>query len=267
MCRWLERDPAGYQDGPSLYSYLGRNPMAGTDPYGLALYSVSGDSRAGRAIKRRLAEIDASKPSCRSGAKREEEFGSEAEFRRELRINPDRREDLGKVGQGIGTAIETTASLLPGGGFATAVNEASQGNFGAAALNVVPGEKVAGLFVSLLFSKAGLAKLATGASDELYVIGRSWDTKVAKDWNGHVVLDVETWSEGLNRAWVDEAVAARRTFYVASPTQGNLVQASGKFAGDETVFAKELRWLQEAGYIRVGDYLVHPSRVAEFLQP
>jgi hypothetical protein len=34
MCRWLERDPAGYQDGPSLYSYLGRNPMAGTDPYG-----------------------------------------------------------------------------------------------------------------------------------------------------------------------------------------------------------------------------------------
>ncbi|MFN5495639.1 MAG: RHS repeat-associated core domain-containing protein [bacterium] len=35
MCRWLERDPAGYQDGPSLYSYLGRNPMAGTDPLGL----------------------------------------------------------------------------------------------------------------------------------------------------------------------------------------------------------------------------------------
>ncbi len=41
MCRWLERDPAGYQDGPSLYSYLGRNPMAGTDPYGL-WYSGSG---------------------------------------------------------------------------------------------------------------------------------------------------------------------------------------------------------------------------------
>jgi hypothetical protein len=41
MCRWLERDPAGYQDGPSLYFYLGRNPMAGTDPYGL-FYSGSG---------------------------------------------------------------------------------------------------------------------------------------------------------------------------------------------------------------------------------
>jgi hypothetical protein len=38
MARWLERDPAGYQDGPSLYSYLGRNPMAGTDPYGLSFW-------------------------------------------------------------------------------------------------------------------------------------------------------------------------------------------------------------------------------------
>jgi hypothetical protein len=52
--------------------------------------------------------------------------------------------------------------VLPGGGFATAVNEASQGNFGEAALNVVPGEKVAGLFVSLLFSKVVLVKFASG---------------------------------------------------------------------------------------------------------
>ena len=44
MCRWLERDPAGYQDGPSLYSYLGRNPMAGTDPYGLAEGGQDGQS-------------------------------------------------------------------------------------------------------------------------------------------------------------------------------------------------------------------------------
>ena len=49
MCRWLERDPAGYQDGPSLYSYLGRNPMAGTDPYGLA--EGGQDGQSGRWIK------------------------------------------------------------------------------------------------------------------------------------------------------------------------------------------------------------------------
>jgi hypothetical protein len=43
MCRWLERDPAGYQDGPSLYSYLGRNPMTGTDPFGLS-FAGAGDA-------------------------------------------------------------------------------------------------------------------------------------------------------------------------------------------------------------------------------
>ena len=164
MCRWLERDPAGYQDGPSLYSYLGRNPMAGTDPYGLALYSVSGDSRAGRAIKRRLAEIDRNKAMARgiNGSMCRHPLGSDAQFNDDMRINPDRLEDVVKVGKGIGTAIETTAGVLPGGGFATAVNEASKGNFGAAALNVVPGEKVAGLFVSLLFSKVVLVKFASG---------------------------------------------------------------------------------------------------------
>jgi hypothetical protein len=35
MARWLERDPAGYVDGPSLYGYLGRSPVDGIDPSGL----------------------------------------------------------------------------------------------------------------------------------------------------------------------------------------------------------------------------------------
>ncbi len=36
VARWLERDPAGYVDGPSLYGYLGRSPVDGMDPSGLA---------------------------------------------------------------------------------------------------------------------------------------------------------------------------------------------------------------------------------------
>ncbi len=52
MCRWLERDPAGYQDGPSLYSYLGRNPMAGTDPYGLHLQSIRSLVTARKLLRR-----------------------------------------------------------------------------------------------------------------------------------------------------------------------------------------------------------------------
>jgi len=54
MCRWLERDPAGYQDGPSLYSYLGRNPMAGTDPYGLSFAGAGGAEEPGRRRVRTL---------------------------------------------------------------------------------------------------------------------------------------------------------------------------------------------------------------------
>jgi RHS repeat-associated protein len=49
MCRWLERDPAGYQDGPSLYSYLGRNPMAGTDPSGRWFWIAAGAAVGGGA--------------------------------------------------------------------------------------------------------------------------------------------------------------------------------------------------------------------------
>jgi len=55
MCRWLERDPAGYQDGPSLYSYLGRNPMAGLDPWGLQ--DISGRSSDPAWIKTAQGEV------------------------------------------------------------------------------------------------------------------------------------------------------------------------------------------------------------------
>ena len=57
MCRWLERDPAGYQDGPSLYSYLGRNPMAGLDPWGLDDDDISGRSRDPVWIKTAQGEV------------------------------------------------------------------------------------------------------------------------------------------------------------------------------------------------------------------
>jgi hypothetical protein len=162
MCRWLERDPAGYQDGPSLYSYLGRNPMAGTDPYGLALHSVSGKSKAGEAIKARLVEIDRNKAMARgvNGSMCRHPLGSDAQFADDMRINPDRLEGVREVAGGIRTGIEATASVLPGGGFATAVNEASKGNFGEAALNVVPGEKLAVLGLSVWLSKTVVAKFA-----------------------------------------------------------------------------------------------------------
>jgi RHS repeat-associated protein len=161
MCRWLERDPAGYQDGPSLYSYLGRNPMAGTDPYGLS-YSGSGITviapdqirpplGAGELVARpgaglRPSMVGADHPAAiRQRAEDERrrrcgpQFGSDAEFAADMRFNSDRLEGVREVAGGIRTGIEATASVLPGGGFATAVNEASKENFGEAALSAIPG--------------------------------------------------------------------------------------------------------------------------------
>ena len=156
MCRWLERDPAGYQDGPSLYSYLGRNPMAGTDPYGLSFGGSGGAEEPGRRRVRTLlpkpgsglrrSMVGADHPAAILQRAEDDwrrrcgpQFGSDAEFARDMRINSDRLEKVGEVAGVIGAGIETTASVLPGGGFATTVNEASQGNFGAAALGVIPG--------------------------------------------------------------------------------------------------------------------------------
>ena len=33
--RWMQRDPAGYVDGMSLYEYVAGDPIGGIDPWGL----------------------------------------------------------------------------------------------------------------------------------------------------------------------------------------------------------------------------------------
>lgn len=52
----------------------------------------------------------------------------------------------------------------------------------------------------------------------------------------------------------------------ASPTTEKLVQALGCFAGQSTIYVYEAQQLQ-AGYQRVGDYMVHPDRVRSFVAP
>jgi RHS repeat-associated protein len=89
------------------------------------------------------------------------------------------------------------------------------------------------------------------------VIGKQVDTAVAKDWAGHVVLDLprSEWSIVKNDAWVQSAIDARQSVYLASPTtEANLLNA---VSGRSTVFGRELQQFLDAGYQRVGDYL-HP---------
>ena len=42
------------------------------------------------------------------------------------------------------------------------------------------------------------------------------------------------------------------------------MQASGAFKGQPTVYALELEQLAEAGYKRIGDYMVHPANPVNF---
>ena len=102
------------------------------------------------------------------------------------------------------------------------------------------------------------------AERSITVIGRQWDTAVAKDWPGHEVLSIDNWNLEKNDAWVAAGIEAGQNFYVASPRRGNLVQSSGPYAGVPTVFARELEQLLAAGYQEVRNYLVHPANVATF---
>ena len=48
---------------------------------------------------------------------------------------------------------------------------------------------------------------------------------------------------------------------------GNMVQTSGRFAGQPSVFALEIQRLEAAGYQRIGDYYVHSDKVAGYVKP
>ncbi|MGH8176857.1 MAG: RHS repeat-associated core domain-containing protein, partial [Steroidobacter sp.] len=94
------------------------------------------------------------------------------------------------------------------------------------------------------------------AADDIVVIGRQWDTAVAKDWPGHNVLDVSDWSIGKNDAWVKDAIDRNSPVYIASPTTpANMFD---DVAGRETVFGREYQQFLDAGYTQQGDYLIPP---------
>lgn len=101
------------------------------------------------------------------------------------------------------------------------------------------------------------AKSVPGAADDIAVIGRQWDTAVAKDWPGHEVLDIPKWSPAKNDAWVNGIIERQQRVYIASPeTKANLWDAVNNRT---TVFGRELGQLFDAGYMRSGDYLLPPG--------
>ncbi|MCF1512363.1 polymorphic toxin-type HINT domain-containing protein [Streptomyces glomeratus] len=110
----------------------------------------------------------------------------------------------------------------------------------------------------VLVHNSTCTSLPSASTDEYAVIGRQRDVEVAKDWPDHEVLDLPEgkWtSVGDNDQWIQGIIKARQPVYVASPMEGNLTTS-----GRPTVFSRELRQLDEAGYTRRGDYLVPPEK-------
>lgn len=58
---------------------------------------------------------------------------------------------------------------------------------------------------------------------------------------------------------MQDGINNKQDFYTASPEKGNLIQSSGKFKGEPTIYARELEQLKGAGYKKVGDTYVAPK--------
>ncbi len=88
-------------------------------------------------------------------------------------------------------------------------------------------------------------------SSEIAVVGRQWDTAVARDWPGHEVLDIPSWTLDANDAWVGSVIDRQLPVYVASPeTKFNLFDP---IHDRSTVFGRELDQLRNAGYVPIDD--------------
>jgi hypothetical protein len=153
--------------------------------------------------------------------------------------------------------------------------------------------------LSSVFGEANIPRAANddvggtrhNQSDGTPVIGALDDTKVARDWEGHAVIDIDQranpnanevwaeahargdlrpddgrpvtepgWSPELNKEWINSIVNNRAIVYLGSePAGDNLLSRDHKHP---SVFSNEINQLQDAGYERVGDYLV-PGDLAQ----
>jgi hypothetical protein len=120
------------------------------------------------------------------------------------------------------------------------------------------------------------------------VIGRLGDTEVAGEWEGHTVIDLRAnpnanevwaeahergdlrpdgrpitepgWSPELNEDWIGSIVEKGAIVYLGSePAGDNLVSSNHQYP---SVFSTEIDQLQDAGYQRVGEYMV-PEKLAQ----
>jgi hypothetical protein len=97
----------------------------------------------------------------------------------------------------------------------------------------------------------------TANSPNELVMGRLEDTE-AGEALGMTRLNEPDWTVNVNDAWIQGGIDSGKPFYLGSPiNMGNL--RSGNPTYPTTVFFRELKQLRDAGYRRVGDYMVPPG--------
>ena len=91
-------------------------------------------------------------------------------------------------------------------------------------------------------------------------LGRTADTTAAKEL-GERILDLPQphnplqWSLEVNHEWLQAAIQNGDVFYLASPINAKNLAGDPR-RGGISVLARELDALLQAGYRRVGDYLI-----------
>ena len=89
------------------------------------------------------------------------------------------------------------------------------------------------------------------------IMGRMADTAVGAEL-GFQKLTSDVWSLGVNDAWVQGGIDAKKHFYLGSPIKVKNLRTT-EWPHDEygtTVFMRELKQLRGAGYVKNGDYMM-----------
>ena len=90
------------------------------------------------------------------------------------------------------------------------------------------------------------------------VIGRLDDTAAGSEL-GMTRLNDPDWSLNVNDAWVQGGIDAKKNFYLgSSETPLNLWDYKNN---RPTVMAREIQQIRNAGYIKQGDYYIHPDNI------
>jgi RHS repeat-associated protein len=179
MARWLERDPAGYMAGPSLYAYGFQAPTLGGDPTGLlppsVIYLRNRDSNGSRISDTywHHREGDRGQGGWHAGPRKEDEYMDD-QLERMQSENYARMQSLSELAGDMRVVGETAQELI--GMVVTpigVVQDAANGNALGVVLGVIPMGQAHHVFSTKIFRAMQEHKVLRGLfkrNDARYIV-------------------------------------------------------------------------------------------------